>query len=411
MVLARRLLGGGGGTGGFTPPVPAAFTITASPAGGAIVVNQPWAVYDAAVGKTFLAYLRGNNGNIEVVSYDHASHTTSSPFVLHSALQVDAHAAPAILVLASGKLVVAYSRHDGSAMFVRRSTNGHDATAWETEQSLTLSGTDITYPNLFELTSEGALYLVYRGVWDPATLCYTKSTDGGVTWGAQTPVYRGGTGTINGYWHAMCNGIDRMDFAVTNITPNAVAHANLYHFYYQGGAYYKSDGTLISTSLPIGPSDCTTIVTGATVNGGCFPFDLSPIGPTVALCVYKNGGTDDGYYDCRWTGSAWQVTLITNAGGVFYGAQSPGLSVDYADPDRYVCVLSVAGSWQAFAYSTPDHGLTWTQDAQLTSTSSPVNHVWPQSVWNHAPDLRTVWLEGTYTNDNTWATGISGVNR
>jgi hypothetical protein len=377
----------------FLPDPPLVLDITASPQGGSAVVNEPWAVYDAVVNKTYLAYVRGGNGNIEIVAYDHATHTVSSPTVLHSALVIDTHAAPSIALLASGHIVVAYTRHSTPPLYIRVSTNTHDISAFDAEH--TESQGDTTYCDLVELTAEGKLYLFFR--WfssGTSTLTYISSTDGGNTWSGSVQVYAG----PNVYWHIGNNGVDRIDFVATDMQPLPASAASLGHFYYTGGSYYKSDGTLISATRPFGFSAITKIIDGPTAGGGCFPFGISPIGPTVAVCVYLAGGTDNAYWDVRWTGSAWQATFITNAGGVFYGAQASGLSVDYAAPDHYVCVLNVSGSWQVFEYTTPDNGLTWVQGAQLTATSSPVNHVWTASVIHHTRELRTV-------------VGISGVNR
>ncbi len=399
----------GGGGGGFTPVV-TSFTMTDAPAGGEVVVNTPWAVYQSAYQKTAMAYVRGDNGNIEVVEYDHVTHTTSSPFVLHAAYEVDLHAAPAICRLADGHLVAAYSQHNVAPINVRVQTTPGDLTTWDSEQTL-LHG-ESTYCNLFELTDEGTLYCFFR--WRPDStshLMYITSTDGGNTWGADVEVYAvTGEGT---YWHLASNGTDRIDIVVTDMAPSIIGGgmaASLAHFYMTGGSFYQTDGTAMG-SAPFTFTDATKFIDGPTVDGGCFPFDISPIGPTVAVNVYISGGADVANYDARYTGGSWQYALVANAGGTFDVGQSTGMSHDRDDPDTCVVGVVVAGKWQMVQYHTPDDGLTWNAVGQLTANATSDVYAWVQAVIDGPADLRHVVNLGTITSDTDYSLGTVGLSR
>jgi hypothetical protein len=410
MVIARRLLIAGGGSGAFAPPAPLSDTITTAPAGGAVVVNTPWAVYQSAYQKTAIAYVRGDNGNVEVVEFDNVTRTTSSPFVLHAAYEVDDHAAPAICRLASGHLVAAYSKHLAAPINVRVQTTPGDITTWDAEQSLSHGAS--TYCNLFELTAEGKLYCFFR--WRPddtSHLMYITSTDGGNTWGADTAVYAvTNQGT---YWHLASNGVDRIDIVVTDIVPSITGGglpASLGHFYMTGGSFYKSDGTAMG-SPPFTFTDTTKIINGPTVGGGCFPFDISPIGPTVAVNVYLAGGTDDAYYDARYTGGVWQTGFVANAGGTFDVGQATGMSHDRDDPDSCVVGQYVGGNWQMVQFTTSDNGVTWASAGQLTANSTADVYAWVQAVVDGPSDLRHVVNYGTITDDTHFSLGNVGLRR
>lgn len=411
LMLARRLLVAAGGVGGFTVPAHG-IVIAAAPQGGEVVMNTPWAVYQPAYDKTAIGYVRGDNGNVEVVEYNHATGATSAPFVLHSAYQADLHAAPAICRLASGHLVAAYSKHNVAPINVRVQTTPGTLTAWNGEQ--TLSHGNSTYCNLFELTDEGKLYLFFRsipGLPQTSHLMYIVSTDGGNTWGAPVEVYA--TTDKKTYWHLASNGVDRIDMVVTDEVPTVSGgglEASLGHFYMANdGECYKSDGTHITAGRPFDFSEVTKIIDGPTVGGGCFPFDISPVGPTVAVNVYL-GGTDDAYYDARYTAGSWQTGLVTNAGDTFDVGQATGMSHDRDDPDSCVVGMIVDGDWQMVQFTTPDNGVTWDQGEQLTNTTGGL-YAWPQAVIDGPADLRHLVNYGSITNDTTYSLGTIGLDR
>ena len=112
------------------------------PSGAWCWFQDPRAVY--ANGKTFFGTVN-SNGDIVIYSYDHSSKVLNS-YILHSALQVDDHVAPAILILPDGRLMVFYTKHNGNYLYYRVSKNPYDISSWDAEQSISMPE-QITYPN------------------------------------------------------------------------------------------------------------------------------------------------------------------------------------------------------------------------------------------------------------------------
>lgn len=415
-MTSRRLLAASGWVGAFTPPVPAQpLALLSSPKGGWTVISQATAAsYD---GHTYIVYVNSSNGNVEIVDYDEVADTTSSAFVLHSALDspADAHDGPAVLVRSSDhRIVVAYAQHGDTNPRVRISTNPADVSAFGSEIVPSITSDSITYCNLIELSAESAIYLFFRDHdhgTETSYWSYMKSTDDGSTWSAATRVYA--NPAQSAYWHVGSNGVDRIDIAATDKAPQAIGGSNasnVYHAYYLGGSWYKTDGTLISAGMPFAPADLTKVCDGAAMGGGNFPVGIAYTTdgyPVIANSLYLASGTDNSYCDLRWSGSAWAVNIIqASAGGVFFSNQSPGVSVDWGDASVYYLGLKVGSQFEMFRFETADDGATWAS-RQLSFDSTAPN-IRPSQVVGHGDALACVWLVGTYTSDTDFSLSVRG---
>jgi hypothetical protein len=397
MLLATRLRLGGS----FTDPV--TYTLTSAQDGGWTHASDPHAVYSA--GKTFFGYVDGSNGNIEVRSWDHTTHTASASFSLHAALQVDSHAAPSLIVRPDGRLVAAYSAHDGATIYVRRSTNVADISAWQTEQDLdaTLGGVDYTYPHLHYVGT--TLYLFYRDFQGGTTgvLCYSTSTDDGVTWSAQTQLYK--SAGKSSYWKIDSDG-SRIDIATTDgRDPPDSPPTKFYHFYIEGGTRKKSDGTTISTSLPIGPSDLTEVYNGG--DGVGWPQDIVTSGanPVLVYAVLDAPTTNSWRY-ARWNGATWAKTAIASSAGTIESGFASHIVLDHAAANIAYAPTVVGSRWEMFRYISLDNGASWSGVA-LTHGSA-ADHLLPTAIRNHPSDMTVLWLYGTYTSYLVFSFGILG---
>jgi hypothetical protein len=303
-------------------------------------------------------------------------------------------------------------------MYVRTATNPEDASAFDAKVNLAsqLGSNYVTYPVPFQLLSETSdpIHLFWRDIPEGAsgteTLAFSKSTDGGATWAPQTVLFTPGSG-IRSYRQIASNGLDRIDFAVTDHHP-ADGATSLYHFYYTGGSYYKSDGTLITSSPPLTVADLTLVYDGSTER--CWVWDIAynvSGNPVIAFPTFPSTSAHR-YRRARWTGSAWDIkTIIDNAGGGINGGGEPyysgGMALDPDNPDVVWASVGVGGGrWDIYRCGTSDGGATWTTEA-LTSSGKNVR---PTAVQNHAPNLQVVWMVGTYSsytsyNVGTWGAG------
>jgi hypothetical protein len=390
MVLARRLLTARGGSGSFTPPVASVFAIAAAQK-AATDIQFPLAMgYN---GRTYLTYINMANGDAAIGVWDNATDAFSS-FVLHASFQTDNHAAPAVLVRSSDhRIVTAYVTHDGPAIKVRISTNPEDISAFGSEQSFSPGAAQYSYPTLVEM-GDGTIYLFYRDFGATTELAYVTSSDGGATWSAQTSLYRMDTGI--GYWRILGDGGTRIDFSV-NDRPPASGNGKVGHFYMDAGVRHKTDGTVISASLPITFTNVTLVESNG--DGSHCVAGIARSGSTLAMIfmVHLSGPNDSSIREARSvSGGAWSTVEVCQAGGITAGNEFlSGASPDPADPGVVWAARKVGSHFEMFRCTSAD-GVTWTNTA-LTSGSS-VEQVLPIAVLNPV-GLEAIWSKGTYTSD------------
>lgn len=377
-------------------------TVTAAPAGGWTQVVQP--VVESPNGDyVYFGYTNGTTGAATIASYRKSTGVVAGTFSLRT-FTPDTHTAPVAIVRASDhKLVVAYSDHTGTQLYVRISTNSVDSDptlsgGFAAEQTLdaAVGGALYTYPTLLEL-SDG-IYLFFRDEQNAAAdgvLSYTKSTTGNSgTWSAAVEVWKIPTKLC--YWVITGSG-SRFDVTITDGSPPAgETPVALYHFYNVSGTYYKSDGTAISAALPLDNTDATLIDSGAT--GDIWPSDIAYTsdGRPVVAAMRKTGVADNDWVYAIWTGSAWFVSTITNSNGVTEGSFASGPALDHGGPERIIYQRKSGSHWELNEAVTGDSGLTWTTSA-VTSGSS-TDYLTPRAVLDHTSGIWAFALKGTYTD-------------
>lgn len=324
-----------------------------------------------------------SNGS-PVVLRDNATTGLTERAVLKNIMLTDDHCNPGIIRSSvTGKIVAAYNKHNDPSMFCRISSNADDVTTFAAEVDLASqignagATNNFAYANFVELTGESnKLYLIFRAttsaIW---TLHWATSTDGGATWGTATRLLWDG----RPYWKAKANGANRIDFICNDQNPGdaTYTYCNTYHFYYQGGSFFKSDGTSAGT-LPLLQSGPTKIYDSQASGIDSWVWDLKIFGGNPVACfVVLNSSTDHRYHQARWNGSSWVDREICLGGGRIYSGQpqySGGLAQDANDINTVYCSRQVdnngnpvgsGGTFQLFKYVTADSGVTWT-GTQLT---------------------------------------------
>lgn len=117
-------------------------------------------------------------------------------------------------------------------------------------------------------------------------------------------------------------------------------------------------------------------------------------------------GTDEDYVYSRWDGASWTNHAVAlNVGGTTVEYTEGSMSIDPDNLDRLFVSKRVSGQWQMFEYITPDEGATWSV-TQLTSTTDA--NMYPEFVNDHEPELEALWLTGTFTDQSTFDSPISG---
>ena len=389
-------------------PAPVLTTLTDFGQGGWTEATRPNAVYDAATARSFIGWMNGDNGNVEIASFNHITGTPGTPTVLHAALEIDTHDAPALLIRASDKRVMAfYSRHLGDTVYMRISTNPLDVSAFDPEVSLHAqlgAGGTYTYMQPVQLAN-GDIWLFYRDYLsgtNTARWAYSISSDGGTTWSAQQLVVtRTGKWPYAWVWES---GGTRIDLVTTDAGPQDDIDLKTYHTYWEAGVWHHTDGSTVVATLPFQPSDLTLAFTPSS-GLAAWPWSIlrDASGNPVILEQVIYPTPFNSIRRVVWDGSAWVAREIVEvdidpltAGGAAVGAgagYSPGAVLDPDDPDvAYVCEM-VDGVFEVIRRTTTN-GLTWTADP--VSTGSTEHCRYPFSPPGNGFDV--LFLRGPYTS-------------
>lgn len=414
-MLATRL-----GFGMGYAPAPTAdyevFTVSAAPDGAWAWFGDP----NVTVVHGEYAYIGyvDTSGNVALRVHNLTTGVTGSEIVLKAALDVDDHVNPAFLVRPDGKLQAFYCRHEplSTDMHTRVSVNtlASDPTlsggfATEVNLDAQLGARSYDYPMPFYLSAEGLIYLFWRDIPTGSSyrLNYSTSVDGD-TWTSKTLVYQNTTKTGRAYWRMIGNGVDRIDIAVTDGTPN-IDTTHLAHFYYDG-TWRGSDGTDLGPPV-FNFDDFTPVHTSS--NCMAYDIDQGPDGhPRILFQTFAGSFSAHLHNYARWTGSAWTKTEIAPAGNGIDTATrsySPGMCFLRGAPDTAYLSREVSGQYEMFRYVTGNDGVSWTA-TQLT-TGSAAKNIRPVSPRGQTAALRALWMYGAYTaySGAGFNTGIRGL--
>ena len=102
----------------------------------------------------------------------------------------------------------------------------------------------VTYSNLYSLEEEGGrIYNFFRGQgWNPNLV---TSDNNGESWSDPTMVFLSGDQSTRPYVKYASDNRSRIDLFYTDGHPRREPVNNIYHVYYEGGAWYNSKGKKI----------------------------------------------------------------------------------------------------------------------------------------------------------------------
>lgn len=343
-----------------------------------------------------------SQGTQWVSQYDHATGVLTRTQVYQSN-QPEIHRCPTMLRRASdGRLVVFYSHGtDLRDIAVRISTNPEDSTSWGA-QALVGHGLGNYYSSYylqpFQLLSEAntPIYLFFKAfvAGTDYDLYYVKSTDDVATWGAPVKVVDGNGQRPYAVWKD--NGNARADVLLSrgHSAEVSAGTGGIYHAYYTGGSYYKSDGTLIgATAFNV---DAATVIYDGALGPGWLIDLVTPGGVPIALYSYSPDHDTVVYVYAKWNGLAWVKTVLATSlpisAAVWFTAGTGAL-----DPVNaslvYLSVKAPGGELEMYTYVTADGGATFAPTA-MTSGSALANSQ-PRVPRNASADLQVLWMAGS----------------
>lgn len=368
--------------------------------------------YDGAHKRTYVGWV-AQDGDVKVSAYDHVT-LSRTTVVLASKLSVDDHANPAIQALPDGRLRVFYSAHYGDFMYYRTTRNPEDITSWDAPLTIPVNspGTNgYTYPNPIHLSAERTSYLFWRGGNHNPT--FSTQADGATTWSpARTLVFVSGQ---RPYVKYDTNGTDTIHFAFTNAHPGAAANVNIYYAAYRAGGIFRANGTRIaSLGTAIAPSQANTVY-DTSRKAWVHDVAIDAAGRPVIVFASFASTTDHRYMYSRWTGTRWQTSEITAAGGsISLDGKEPyysaGITLDHENPSTVYMSRLVSGIYEVETWKTADGGATWSR--QAVTSGDTVNNVRPISPRGFIPfsgDMSVVWIRGIYNSYVDYKTSITTI--
>jgi BNR repeat-containing family member len=413
--------------------------------------NDPRAAYHNGV--LYFGWVRFGDGKSVLSVFDpQTGHTTN--LWESSRSEKDDHNVPAILVKEDGKMLAIYARHTTDNNFAwRLSTDANPVTSadWSDEREIPETDASMTYANPFQLSDEGGrIYDFARNLnFNPTVFV---STNGGESWSPPQLFIKTGTnGRIRPYAKYTSDNKSRIDVLYTDGHPRDVANS-LYHLYYQGGAFYKTDGTFLKkfADLPIlhdsgergsviyHYNDAEQTDPNQWIpHGRAWCWEIASQSNGAPVCVFtvrraNVGGPRRGidnriyYYYARWTGTEWQKRFIANAGRPLYAAEDDyagGICINPENPneiyissnarepfnltDTTKVPLSGNERYEIWRGVTTDGGLTfqWTP----VTTNSTVDNLRPYIPLRYGGPPTVLWFRGTYNAYTHYQCQIVGV--
>lgn len=398
----------------------------------AIRARDPIAAwYDSTTGTTIMSALKPD-GSTSFYHYIHQSQRlweSVSGFAPYGAPVNDTHNTTRMTILAAG------GPRPGQPVFA---VAGHNSTlqtraceqAGKVGAMAAIVNPGIntaTYPFLAQLNNTAkTLYVFYRWVtfgtpnqWFQG---FKTSTDGGLTWSANTTflVSDDGGNLHRPYFaYAHVPGTSRVDFVCTRGHTNEVTDNALYSGYFTVDAagarsWFKSDGTAIGSgdsALPLDITDITNI-DGPTAGTNFLHVDLAHVEGVLTLLYTRMTPYDDAtsheFYLTKLVAGAWTTPeLIVAAGesGTTPHEQyvnawhiTGGGCLDPNDADAvYLSRKYGSGDFRLEKWTKSG---TWSKTVDISGNTGNMN-VDPFFVRN-APTTQIMYCRGTISADTTW---------
>jgi len=362
-------------------------------------------------------------GDIGISSYDFNTNTFQKT-IIERDFETDDHDTPVILIRNSDKrIIVFYCKHlKELKMYWKISSDPENIESFGDTHSFDASG-DVTYPQPIQLSGEDdAIYLFYRIDGTPRYWVYKKSTDGGTSFGAEVKMIQA-FDHLSPYTHPVSNGVDTIHFSVNDAEGGNGPSEDIMHFYYKGGSFYKSDGTLICdvAGLPITSKSQLTMVYDSSAAGNyeCKNWDIalnSSGNPVIVFAEFVDLDTDHRYKRAEWNGSSWDIEEVGNAGPWPYigpdthKPYSGGIQLDHSNtdivyyskntdgtPHRWDIYRAekVNGSWVATKLASDGKNI---RPVAVRGSGNNYSHIlWEQGVYRGMTDYHTnIFAEGYF---------------
>jgi hypothetical protein len=358
--------------------------------------------------KTYIGWVDRKYGGIYVGAFDNSKKKIQYAYL--KTLYRDDHNNPAILVRPDKHIVIFYSAHLGKNLFYKKSKFPENINYWGKEKTIPLdSGRHgITYPNPVQLTDENnSIYLFWRGKNHQQFFAASKNL---IIWSKPFQLVQADTAP---YFKFFSKGKGKIHITFTNNHPQLDKNNSIYYMYYQQGAFYRANGSLIRdiANLPI-PKDEADLVYRPDENSGpAWIWDIvennDNESPVISYAVIHNA-SDHRYFTAEFDSDNWNHIFIDFGGG----------SIDPGKQDYYSAGISMnpSNSDEVF-YSKRTNKFFEIFQARKTTTSgweiipltenSERNNFRPKIPYNYdATGIKLIWMYGNYFSYADYRTGL-----
>jgi hypothetical protein len=332
--------------------------------------SDPRAIYHKGQQEAIYFGYINSKGDVMARSMDLATREEKE-YTLHRELQVDDHNVPSFLFLPDGKLLTFYSHHNGD-LFMRKSINREDITAWGEERILMKkTATDsYCYSNPIMLRGENnRIYLFgrdfYRGEgfekgYAGTQIYYIYSDNYGDTWSEKKVLLNNAMRNNPPYIKYTSDGESRIDFLFTNGHPKIGNDVAVFHMYYKDGFFWQTNGRKIGSpdNLPVAIAEVDKVYDPAITNVRAWIWDIAMDKkghPVVTYARYPSP-QEHQYYYAKWNGKKWEDRKIADAGPyitiikpgkkLLEAHYSGGIVLDHQNTDNIYLARKINGVYE-----------------------------------------------------------------
>jgi hypothetical protein len=382
--------------------------------------NKPEA---ARVGDLLYAGSVNSAGGIRVTQR-HLDTAASNTFQLSAGFGSDDHNNASVIDCGGGRIAAFYAAHPDEFIRMRVQTTPGDNTAWSTQQNIEFGSgglTDYYYPCPVILSQDPTQHFLFfrwrngSGGFDLAYAVSSNFAAGPATFGSGIRLAT--NGPQRPYWSMFSNGVDRVDFLLSEGNPGEIT-GGVWHFYAKlDGSnvlrFYTTNGTEISGALPHSiTTKCTKVNDTSDRKHWVWDVTTGTDGQPWALFVRfaANAGTDHRYHFARWNGSAWTHAEFTAAGGFLYSGEpfySQGMHFSRVSPTRIYAGVPVSSVQQISTWAVGSG--TSVSKVRDVTTGDAGTRARPVSPYNADSRCEALWWEGTYTSYTSYSTDVKGI--
>ncbi len=386
--------------------------------------SDPRAVYyEGDFQRSYIGFVT-SEGDVTIACYDHQTGKKATQ-VIYKKLQADDHVNPSILFLPDGRLMVFFTKHNGT-IYYTTSLRREDVSAFEPVQSLDL-GSMLCYTNPVLLKEENnRIYLFFRGGydWKPS---FITSDDLGKTWSEpQSIVSKKINNKYNRpYTKIVSDGKSSIHFAFTDGHPREENHNSIYYLRYEDGRFYDAANKKVGkmSQLPIEQETVPKAFDGIANNQRAWIWDIALNEKSHPVIVYSTlpEETQHFYYYGIWTGTKWQNKKLCPAGSAFPRFKRPkqkrdpephysgGIVLDHNNPNIVYLSRPHNDRYEIEEWKTEDGGQNFSH--QAVTSKSLKDNVRPFVLRNAPASVspRLLWMHvNHYEHYSNFSTAIKG---